>query len=206
MSGSIKIARAQAMGDPGLFGAIGGALKGAIGGLTGGPISIISGAIAGGVKGAKGGKPGGGLTPNMRGALQRLQQGKPIAPEARRALTGAGVNVVGLGPGFQANQSVPVTRTPGLKGALQRLVPGGATGFEVTTQAGPSVACPPGFHPNKTSYFLKDGTFVPEGTRCVRNRRRNPMNPRALSRAISRVESAKKASKRLSRITVRKKC
>jgi len=62
---------------------------------------------------------------------------------------------------------------------------------------------PSGYHYNKTSYFLKDGTFVPEGTKLVKNRRRNPLNPRAASRAISRLESAKKAVKRLDRITVK---
>lgn len=70
---------------------------------------------------------------------------------------------------------------------------------------GMKLACPSGMHPNKSDYFLKDGTFVAKGTRCVKNRRRNPLNPRALDRAISRIQSAKKASKKISRVTVRKK-
>ncbi len=60
-----------------------------------------------------------------------------------------------------------------------------------------AVACPAGCHPNKSDYFLKSGSFVPRGTRCVRNRRRNPLNPRALDRAISRIGSAQNAVARL---------
>ncbi len=71
--------------------------------------------------------------------------------------------------------------------------------------AGPGVACPSGFHPNKSSYWTNAG-FVARGTKCVRNRRRNPLNPRALDRAISRITSAKRASKKLGRVTIRKAC
>lgn len=60
-----------------------------------------------------------------------------------------------------------------------------------------AVACPAGCHPNKADYFLKSGSFVARGTRCVRNRRRNPLNPRALDRAISRIGSAQNAVARL---------
>ena len=60
-----------------------------------------------------------------------------------------------------------------------------------------AVACPAGCHPNKSDYFLKGGSFIPRGTRCVRNRRRNPLNPRALDRAISRIGSAQNAVARL---------
>lgn len=82
---------------------------------------------------------------------------------------------------------------------------GTASGF--TTQvAAAGLACPKGMTPNKSDYFLKSGQFVPAGTRCVSIRRRNPLNPRAADRAISRLESAKKAVTRLNRITIRSKC
>lgn len=209
MSGSIKVARAAAQGDPGIFGDIFGGIKGAIGGfLGGGPLGAISGAA----KGAFGNKPGpAGLTPNMQAAIARAQAGKPLSAAARNALQGRGIAIpmpiLKAGPGF-GPQATPVTRTPGIGGFAERLLPGGATGFEVAgmaAQGGMGTSCPPGFHPNKSSYWTSQG-FVPAGAKCVRNRRRNPMNPRALSRAISRVESAKKASSRLGRITVRKKC
>jgi hypothetical protein len=59
------------------------------------------------------------------------------------------------------------------------------------TPSGPSAAagaCPSGYRPNKSDYFLKDGTFVAKGTRCVRIRRRDLGNTKALRRADSRVD------------------
>jgi len=71
--------------------------------------------------------------------------------------------------------------------------------------------CPPngsmaGYHLNKSDYFVKSGEFVPEGTRWVKNRKRNPANARATSRAISRITGAKKYASALGRISIRKKC
>ncbi len=48
--------------------------------------------------------------------------------------------------------------------------------------------CPPGFHPHKDPR---------EGGRCVRNRRMNPLNPRALRRAIRREEGFSRLAKRM---------
>jgi hypothetical protein len=59
--------------------------------------------------------------------------------------------------------------------ALQRAVPGGMTGME----------CPKGYHWSKHS------------GKCVRNRRMNPMNGRAASRAIRRIKAAEKMLKRI---------
>jgi len=83
--------------------------------------------------------------------------------------------------------------------AGQAFVPGGRTGLE-----GFTLACPSGFHPNKSSYFVGNGTFIQKGSRCVKNRRRNPMNPRALDRAISRVDSGKSLQGKLASITTAK--
>jgi len=69
----------------------------------------------------------------------------------------------------------------------------------------PAIGCAKGHHPNKSDYFLRDGTFVPAGSRCVKDRRRNPLNVRAASRAISRIASAKTATASLGRVTIRKK-
>jgi len=63
-----------------------------------------------------------------------------------------------------------------------------------------------GYHPNKSDYFLKSGEFIPAGTRWVKNRKRNPANARATSRAISRISGAKTYAKSLGRISIRKKC
>ncbi len=67
------------------------------------------------------------------------------------------------------------------------------------------ILCPPGCHANKSDYFLKGGTFVAEGTRCVTNRRRNPLNPRALDRASGRLRSAKKAGAFLAKLNIPKR-
>lgn len=49
-------------------------------------------------------------------------------------------------------------------------------------------ACPSGFHMNKGTYWTKQGVVM-KGTRCVKNRRMNPTNARALGRAIRRGDS-----------------
>jgi hypothetical protein len=64
------------------------------------------------------------------------------------------------------------TPVPGLTGSMQRLIPGGATGY--TCGSG---SCPTGYHLDKTTR-----------TKCVRNRKVNYANPRALSRAAKRMD------------------
>ena len=61
-----------------------------------------------------------------------------------------------------------------------------------------------GYHMNSSSYFLRDGTFIPKGTRAVKNRRRNPANARATSRAISRINGAKRMQSTLAQIETAK--
>lgn len=68
-----------------------------------------------------------------------------------------------------------------------------------------------GYHLNKSRYAVvnKGDPYVVEaGTKCVRNRRRNALNPRALNRAVSRVAAAKKYAKMLDRIEIkgRRRC
>jgi hypothetical protein len=100
---------------------------------------------------------------------------------------------------FQQGPQFPVVPAPGSRAARERLFPGGQSGYMV--QGGPSMS---GYHYNKADYFLRDGTFVPAGTKLVKNRRRNPANSKATNRAISRVAGAKKHAQTLSRITIRK--
>ena len=80
---------------------------------------------------------------------------------------------------FPRAQPLPV---PGFRGAAQRFFPGGETGFECP----PGGGCPKGMRLNKSAYFLRDGTFVAPGTRCVKTRRINAGNGRAVRRAINR--------------------
>jgi len=81
-------------------------------------------------------------------------------------------------------------------------VPGGVTGFADPATGLDVTACPPrGFHLNKSSYFLRDGTFVERGTVWVRNRRRNASNGRANDHAIRRLSGAQNQAKEVLRAT-----
>lgn len=94
-----------------------------------------------------------------------------------------------------AQRQVRQMPAPGMVAALQRAVPGGATGM---------MDVPRGYRYNKSGYFTKDGQYHAPGTKLVRVRTRNPANVRALRRALSRVESfggivkrARKTTRRL---------
>lgn len=198
MSASIKMARAGTMGrampgtgyrgDPGLFGFLGKVAKGAlnIGSsfIPGGSLIQAGVKTATSILGRKSGKVRSYAMPATRGPVR----GPGIMPT-----TMASLGLVGRG----IKQDVPA---PGIRAAVERFLPGGATGMQ------PEIGSPSGYHVNKSSYWLKDGTFIPKGTRWVRNRRRNPLNPRALDRAMGRISSAKNAASKLGRITIRKKC
>lgn len=119
----------------------------------------------------------------------------------------AGAAAAALGPALAPKRQDPAPGIPfpfpgpgGIRVNPGAALPGGRPFIQREGQyAGESkLACPSGYHPNKSDYFLKDGTFIAKGSRCVRNRRRNPMNPRALDRAIGRMNSAKKLQNKLS--------
>lgn len=76
-------------------------------------------------------------------------------------------------PTIRGPGALPV---PGFSGTVQRVLPGGATGY---------AGCYPGYHLNKTDHYNRTG-FVAAGSTCVKNRRMNPANPKALRRAIRR--------------------
>jgi len=89
-----------------------------------------------------------------------------------------------------------------IKGRLP--APGGLLGaitgtgvIPIAGQEAPTGQCPKGFHPNRSSYNLKDGLRVEEGSRCVRNRRRNPDNGTASMRAARRLLGRKKHQDRI---------
>jgi len=77
--------------------------------------------------------------------------------------------------------------------ATTAMMAGKATGF-------------PGYHWNKSGYFLMSGEYVAPGTKAVRNRRKNPANARATSNSIMRLKGAKRYAKSLGQISIRKKC
>ena len=144
------------------------------------------------------GKAARGIT----GVVSRL--GIPIVSGAAgvaSSLLGGGMR---SGPGFQQIPFQPIPMqtagqipAPGVAGFMQRAIPGGATGMQ---------GCGNGTRPNKSGYYVQGGQYVAPGTVCVKRRRMNPLNPRALSKAMRRIESAKRATTVLNRITIRKKC
>jgi len=75
-----------------------------------------------------------------------------------------------------AGGSIPAIPTPGVGGAIARALPGGSSGY----QCGTGNPCESGYHLNKGGPNPK--------TKCVRNRRTNYTNPKALSRAAKRLD------------------
>ena len=88
-----------------------------------------------------------------------------------------------------------VVNAPGPRAALARVLPGGRTGLMVAS-APAGNGCPQGFHPNKSDYHTKAG-FVAEGTKCVKNRRRNLSNGRANTRSLRRMAAWDKQERKL---------
>jgi len=171
-------------------------LGAATGFLGGGFTGALTGFAAGGRK------RNAGPTTTRRGKGSRSRRGS--RNQQRRGMQFA---VTDQGP----RQVVPV---PGIRGALERAFPGGATGVQIAGAGGAigvgvGLGCPSGFHPNKSSYYRGDGAGgvvrVLKGTMCVRNRRMNALNPRAATRSIARVGAGKRASAVFNRITIRKK-
>lgn len=143
----------------------------------------LLGGILGGIGGFLTGGPVGAVTGAISGFTGR-GSGPPAPPGRRPPLVNppfAGPPGIGIGG-------------PVRIGIGERMQTNGAAGGKA----------PPGYHWNKSDYFLRDGTFVPKGTRLVKNRSKNAMNPRALSRAISRVNSAKRWQSKLSEIATGK--
>lgn len=109
--------------------------------------------------------------------------------------TGAGGGGAGPGGGIGINIGGPSGITIGGGGG----VIGGGGGLI----GGPSVgggtagAVMAGYHLNKHGYYTKGGHYVAPRSKQVKNRRRNPLNPRALHRSLARLHSAKHAIKAL---------
>jgi hypothetical protein len=126
-------------------------------------------------------------------------------------ITHAAESVLGHGAGGAAGRR-SLTAYTGSRANL--MLPSGGTtimgrpgGFAMyqSNAGGSSPAAPPGpgqagYHWNKTAYFLKDGTHVPAMSKLVKNRRRNPLNPRALSRSMYRLAGFQHAVQRTEKL------
>ena len=131
-------------------------------------LPIIGGAIAGPFGAAIGGAVAGG--------------GKPVAPPQFPVPPGT----IGGAISFPGGMTVSTAYTGGGRGGKF----GGGTRLATfqrgqATAAAVGGACPQGFHP------AKDGSG-----KCVRNRRMNVANPRALRRSMRRVQGFEKLARR----------
>lgn len=124
-------------------------------------------------------------------ALKKGIAGNPLL----KALPGGALVTTAVGMAFSGGggkRSTPGTFTgsrPGLDFGdvgdfIKRVAPGGATGRGRVAPDAQTGRCPQGYHPAK------------DGRGCVRNRRTNVANPRALSRALRRAEGFEKLARR----------
>ncbi len=135
---------------------------------------------------------------SLFGRLKRKFAGPAIA-------SAAGVIAAGrIAPGHGVPR-LPVPLPGGARLDIGSLLPGGKPAFLPSSAAGEMI--PRGYRLNKSSYFLKSGQFVPEGTKLVKVRRRNFANGRALRRSIGRVQGferlvkgSRKSLRKLSKI------
>ncbi len=128
---------------------------------------VLGGLIGGPIGAVIGGGIGGRSTP-------------PIAPPMAPQIPASQEYYTRLGPFTQQSRKItPVPRFVGTPGVTPLAI---AHGGGMVNSAG---CCPVGYHLDKKT-----------GTRCVRNRRMNTCNPRALRRAMRRVQGFEKLAKR----------
>lgn len=126
----------------------------------------------------------GGLGSFLGGALRGAIN---IGRRALGTMTPAGRIATGLAVATPVVRSLPGIPMPGGRQMHPAaFLPGGQP--LITGPQAPGDVVPKGYRLNKSSYWLKDGTFVPAGTRYVKIRRRNMANGRALRRSIGRVQ------------------
>lgn len=172
-------------------------------------IGRIGRAIGGGVKGFVRGGVLGAVSGAARGAFggggARTLPALP-PPSNLPSVFSLGAVAPAFAPRGRQGPNVPVgTRgavpEPGPRGAIQRFLPGGQSGY---------AAAPPGYHVNKAYLrFLRaqeqgrPGQDPFSASRAVnlivRNRKLNPLNPRALRRANARQVGAVRLMRRVLR-------
>lgn len=158
-------------GDPGFFGAIGK--------FVGGVAKTVGKAAVGAIGGAIKATPLGGAVMNVIG-------GARIGAPAPRSITGQ-TNPMVIPTNPFGEPEVPVITTGG--------------GGTVTPGTSVALCAPSGYHLNKSGYWKSDSDLLPgaswhpKGTVLVKNRRQNPFNPRAASRAMARLGGLYRAMK-----------
>lgn len=164
-------------GDPGLFGAIGKF----VGGVGKAALGVVKGAVAATPLGSA-----------IIGGINAMGNQRVGAPVSRTGITSGGGTwqppiIMPPPTGDFTDQSMlPDISTLGGGG-------GGSTAVALCNTKG--------FHLNRKGYWKDDGPmlpgahWVPAGSVCVKNKRLNPFNPRAASRAMRRLGSLYRAMK-----------
>jgi len=196
MSLSNKIAKADYMGDPGIFGdiwkgvkSVGRIATGVVGGLG---IPLVSGVA----------RTAGSILFGARNTIPGASTFATPPPPMSVSIAAQG-SMPGTGRSGALAFNPPFGGAPGM-GFGPIGIGEGARGFGA--QAGPVAPAATGYHWNKTGYYTKSSGWIEPYTRMVKNRRRNPGNMRALSRSMGRIKSAKKMAAVLGTITIRKSC
>jgi len=189
VSYAMKVAKASARGDPGLFGFLGKAI---------GSVAKFAGSVLPGPVGTIAKLVGNTLVPAKPISVASVGSMPGIGP----VLRGGGINLPMI-PG----RSIPVGAAAPYPGLVPpSIFPQQQPGGPDFSSPRPGVGCDQaGYHRNRTGYFTKRYGWVEKGSVCVKNRKRNPLNPRALSRSLARLTSAKKAVRCLADFTVRPK-
>jgi len=193
---------ARYRGDPGLFGAIGSAISGITGiasKILPGPLGAAAGTVS-------------KLTANKPSTTTRAMPaiGAIMGGTAGRSIPSATGNLKSQleASAYKGEGSIVPSRVRAVANVQPRIM----DGTKLYRDDGIVTACPAGHHPNKSAYFeyepqIDAVIFHPPGTKCVKNRRRNPLNPKAADRAITRLGQTKRAMQKLNRFTIRaKKC
>lgn len=131
------------------------------------------------------------LIKKNRGGLLRAAGGLArLAPGG--AVVGAGLSLLGGSGSRSGGNRAPARHTgtgPGIDfgdvgDLIRRIAPGGARGRGRVSPDPQTGRCPVGYHPAK------------DGNGCVKNRRTNVANPRALARALRRAEGFERLARR----------
>ncbi len=155
----------------------------------------LLGKVFGGIKGFVTGGPGGALA-------GVLSSGKAKAGIPRSAVDSAIISErYGPGGAF-GSKTTKIYTEPGGMGSYDHV---NVSPMQVPALMG--AACPIGYRLNKSTYITRGGgtsrwgaagsiAIHPKGTTCVKRRRRNVGNARALRRAISRVKGFVKLARK----------
>lgn len=140
----------------------------------------------------------GGILPGPLGTAARAV-GNVLAPARAPVASPASLVQMTAPPVLQAPGSFTGVRIGGPSGFQVGYQTGQTGSVSVQGVPGMNGGCPSGYHLNKSGYFLKSGQYVPPGTACVKNRRMNPANPKALRRGLRRAAGFGKLARRARR-------